>query len=283
MSVPGQTRKSQMGKCFPLCPRTQTFPNAVGTSHRATTNHATAARHLTPNQAHDNRLCSVLLSAFLPQTVLLADTERTGPGRSPWVPLSRKQKVTRCYFVPCGACRMFAVETPFRFHRQTIVTVSRPRSKATCLSPCKGALPFRCKPWRGSAIRAPARLLRWCSSASRCRRSASYSNRSCDRRLRGLPFFDDLPEIRCQLAIVMSKHLIEGLLGPVRRLSNSLFVLRGLDLVLLHFRLKIGHHGTPPRDANTTLDSTLPCAENMAALRKFSSAGIPTELSRTRP
>jgi transposase len=28
---------------------------------------------LTPGEAHDNRLCSVLLSAMLPQTMLLAD------------------------------------------------------------------------------------------------------------------------------------------------------------------------------------------------------------------
>jgi transposase len=28
---------------------------------------------LTPGEAHDNRLCSVLLSALLPQTMLLAD------------------------------------------------------------------------------------------------------------------------------------------------------------------------------------------------------------------
>jgi transposase len=28
---------------------------------------------LTPGEAHDNRLCSVLLSALLPHTVLLAD------------------------------------------------------------------------------------------------------------------------------------------------------------------------------------------------------------------
>src|SRR3954463_14827883 len=30
---------------------------------------------LTPGEAHDNRLCSVLLSALLPQTILLADRE----------------------------------------------------------------------------------------------------------------------------------------------------------------------------------------------------------------
>jgi transposase len=30
---------------------------------------------LTPGEAHDNRLCSVLLSALLPQTMLLADRE----------------------------------------------------------------------------------------------------------------------------------------------------------------------------------------------------------------
>ncbi len=34
---------------------------------------------LTPGEAHDNRLCSALLSALLPQTMLLAD--RCGPAR----------------------------------------------------------------------------------------------------------------------------------------------------------------------------------------------------------
>ena len=40
---------------------------------------------LTPGEAHDNRLCSVLLSALLPQTMLLADrgTTRTGSGSLP--------------------------------------------------------------------------------------------------------------------------------------------------------------------------------------------------------
>ena len=37
--------------------------------------HAVVNTHLalTPGEAHDNRLCSVLLSALLPQTMLLAD------------------------------------------------------------------------------------------------------------------------------------------------------------------------------------------------------------------
>ncbi|MHC2282870.1 transposase [Bradyrhizobium diazoefficiens] len=40
---------------------------------------------LTPGEAHDNRLCSVLLSALLPQTMLLriVDTTRTGSGSLP--------------------------------------------------------------------------------------------------------------------------------------------------------------------------------------------------------
>jgi hypothetical protein len=49
-----------------------------------------------------------------------------------------------------------------------------------------------------------------------------YAINSGDRQLRGLPFFDDLPEIRCQLAIVTSKPLMEGPLGPVRRLPSPL-------------------------------------------------------------
>jgi transposase len=38
---------------------------------------------LTPGEAHDNRLCSVLLNALLPQTMLLADTTRIGSGSLP--------------------------------------------------------------------------------------------------------------------------------------------------------------------------------------------------------
>ena len=40
---------------------------------------------LTPGEAHDNRLCSILLSALLPQTMLLADldTTRIGSGNLP--------------------------------------------------------------------------------------------------------------------------------------------------------------------------------------------------------
>jgi hypothetical protein len=40
---------------------------------------------LTPGEAHDNRLCSILLGALLPKTMLLAiaDTTRTGSENSP--------------------------------------------------------------------------------------------------------------------------------------------------------------------------------------------------------
>jgi hypothetical protein len=70
------------------------------------------------------------------------------------------------------------------------------------------------------------------------------------RQLRGLPFFDDFPEIRCHFAIVMSKHLIETPLGPVPRLPSPLLALGGFGLVLLHFGLKISQHGTTPRNAH---------------------------------
>lgn len=89
--------------------------------------------------------------------------------------------------------------------------------------------------------------------------------------LRGLPFFDDLSEVRCQSAIVASKHLIEGPLGPGLGLAGRLFALGGFALVLLYLDLKIGHHGSTPRNKRTTFDSSSACAEMMAALRKFHS------------
>jgi hypothetical protein len=54
--------------------------------------------------------------------------------------------------------------------------------------------------------------------------------------LRGLTFFDDLPEVRCQLAIVTGKHLIQVPLGPDRRLQSPLFTPGGFAFVLLCFR-----------------------------------------------
>ena len=85
------------------------------------------------------------------------------------------------------------------------------------------------------------------------RRAADWNEalmRSRDRQLRGLPFFDHVPEVRCHLAIVLSKPLIEGSLGPVRRLPSGLFALGGFGLVFLHFGLKISHHGTTPRNTH---------------------------------
>src|SRR5258707_3582081 len=83
-------------------------------------------------------------------------------------------------------------------------------------------------------------------STSRTRAGAGPSRRPRDSQLRGLPFFDDLPEVRCQPAIVTSKHLIERALGPIRRLPSPFFALGGFGLVLLHFGLKFSHHGTTP-------------------------------------
>jgi hypothetical protein len=77
------------------------------------------------------------------------------------------------------------------------------------------------------------------------------------QQLRGLPFFDDLPEVRCHLAIVMSKHLIEGLLGPVRRQPSPLLALGGFGLVLLRFGLKINLHGTTPRNTHNSRQGSL--------------------------
>jgi transposase len=57
---------------------------------------------LTPGEAHDNRLCSVLLSALLPQTTLLADTTQIGSGSLPasaWanIPPKRNRKDPICF------------------------------------------------------------------------------------------------------------------------------------------------------------------------------------------
>ena len=75
--------------------------------------------------------------------------------------------------------------------------------------------------------------------------------------LRGLTFFDDLPEVRCQLAVVTGKHLIQVPLGPDRRLQSPLFTLGGFGFVLLCFRFKISHGGATPRNTRTTFDSSL--------------------------
>jgi hypothetical protein len=63
-----------------------------------------------------------------------------------------------------------------------------------------------------------------------------------------LPFFDDSPKVPCQHAIVTSKLLKEGLLGPFRRLSDPLFVPGGFGLVLLHLSLKVSQHGNALRN-----------------------------------
>ena len=87
--------------------------------------------------------------------------------------------------------------------------------------------------------------------------------------LRGLAFFDDLPEVRCQLAIVMGKHLIQVPLGPDRRLQSPLFTPGGLGFVLLCFRFKISHDGSTPRNTRTTFGSTLACVEKKATPREI--------------
>src|SRR6266478_940469 len=90
--------------------------------------------------------------------------------------------------------------------------------------------------------------------------------------LRGLTFFDDLPEIRCQLTIVTGKHLIQVPLGPDRRLQSPLFTLGGFGFVLLCFRFKISHDGATPRNTRTTFDSTLACVEKKATPREILAA-----------
>jgi hypothetical protein len=75
-----------------------------------------------------------------------------------------------------------------------------------------------------------------------------------DRQLSGLPFFDDLPEVRCQPDIVTSKHLVKSPLALVTSLPSRLLVLSRFGLVLLHFGLKIRYHRTPPRNKHTPQD-----------------------------
>jgi hypothetical protein len=94
----------------------------------------------------------------------------------------------------------------------------------------------------------------------------------CVRRLRDLPLFDDLPEIRRQPAVVLRKPLKELALGSVGRLPGQLLALAGLGLVFRRFGLKIGHHATP-RNTRTTQDSILAGTpfEKMAGPRNFCS------------
>jgi hypothetical protein len=90
--------------------------------------------------------------------------------------------------------------------------------------------------------------------------------------LRSPTFFDDLPEVRCQLTIVTGKHLIQVPLGPDRRLQSPLFTLGGFGFVLLRFRFKISHDGATPRNTRTTFDSTVTCAEKKATPREIFAA-----------
>src|SRR5258705_10685808 len=69
---------------------------------------------------------------------------------------------------------------------------------------------------------------------------------------------------------LIGKLLIKGPHALVRRPPGGLFALGGFGLVLLHFDLKISHHGTTPA-TRTTFDSTVACAEKMATPRKFRS------------
>jgi hypothetical protein len=95
----------------------------------------------------------------------------------------------------------------------------------------------------------------------------------CDRRLRDLPLFDDLPEIRRQPAVVLRKPLKELALGSVGRLPGPLLALAGLGLVFRRFGLKIGHDATPSQHTRTTQDSILAGTpfEKMAGPRNFRS------------
>jgi hypothetical protein len=68
--------------------------------------------------------------------------------------------------------------------------------------------------------------------------------------LRGLPFFQDLPEVHCHRAIVIGKLLIKRPLGLVRCLPGGLFALGGFGLVLFHFGLKISHHDATSRNTH---------------------------------
>jgi hypothetical protein len=90
--------------------------------------------------------------------------------------------------------------------------------------------------------------------------------------LRSPTFFDDLPEVRCQLTIVTGKHFIQVPLGPDRRLQSPLLTLGGFGFVLLRFRFKISHDGATPRNTRTTFDSTVTCAEKKATPREIFAA-----------
>jgi hypothetical protein len=95
-----------------------------------------------------------------------------------------------------------------------------------------------------------------------------------DRQLHDLLLFNDLPEVRCQLAIVTGKNIVEGPLGTVLCLLGPVFVLGGFALVLFNFGLKIDPHDATPR--NSALPSKVAWHahpfEKMAPPRRFCSA-----------
>jgi transposase len=77
---------------------------------------------LTPGEAHDNRLCSVLLSALLPQTMLLADRgydadwiRELARQQGAWanIPPKRNRKDPICF-------------SPYLYRARSSVGVSRP-------------------------------------------------------------------------------------------------------------------------------------------------------------
>src|SRR5258708_120785 len=74
------------------------------------------------------------------------------------------------------------------------------------------------------------------------------------RKLRRFPLCDDVPEIRYQLAVVTSEHLVQGPLGP-RCLPSPFLALSDFVLVFLHFCFQVRQHGTTPH--NIALLSTV--------------------------
>jgi hypothetical protein len=149
------------------------------------------------------------------------------------------------------------------------ISIGYPRISKDCITTCARR-----------AHSKPAKIAHACTAIDLAVHTAR--TRNGDRRkteigklaaeLRGLTFFDDLPEVRRQLAIVTGKHLIQVPLGPDGRLQSPLFTLGGFGFVLLCFRFKISHDGATPRNTRTTFDSTLACVEKKATRREIFAA-----------
>jgi transposase len=86
---------------------------------------------LTPGEAHDNRLCSVLLSALLPQTMLLADRGYDAD----WIRELARQQVAWANIPPKRNRKAPICFRPYRYRARNLV--KRFFNKIQAMSACR--------------------------------------------------------------------------------------------------------------------------------------------------